>query len=56
VPGSAGHWTVLVFYPADFTFVCPTELRAVAELQDDFRAAGARLIAASTDGYWTHRA
>jgi peroxiredoxin 2/4 len=50
------HWTVLAFYPADFTFVCPTELRAFAELEADFRAAGGRIVAASTDGYWTHRA
>jgi alkyl hydroperoxide reductase subunit AhpC len=38
VPGNAGDWTVLAFYPADFAFVCPTELRAFGELQDDFRA------------------
>jgi peroxiredoxin (alkyl hydroperoxide reductase subunit C) len=56
IPASADDWTVLVFYPADFTFVCPTELRAFAELHDDFRAAGARIVAASTDSYWTHRA
>ena len=56
VPASDSDWTVLVFYPADFTFVCPTELHAFAELEDDFQAAGARVVAASTDGYWTHRA
>jgi len=47
---------VLAFYPADVTFVCPTELRAFAELHDEVCAAGARIVAASTDGYWTHRA
>jgi alkyl hydroperoxide reductase subunit AhpC len=56
IPGSGAEWTVLAFYPADFTFVCPTELRAFAELEDDFRAAGARIVAASTDSYWTHQA
>ena len=51
-----GEWVVLVFYPRDFTFVCPTELRALAELHDEFTAAGAQVIAASTDSYWSHRA
>ena len=49
-------WAVLMFYPRDFTFVCPTELRALAELHDDFEAAGARVLAASTDSFWSHRA
>jgi peroxiredoxin (alkyl hydroperoxide reductase subunit C) len=52
----SGEWVVLVFYPRDFTFVCPTELRVPAELEDDFVAAGAQVIAASTDSYWSHRA
>jgi peroxiredoxin (alkyl hydroperoxide reductase subunit C) len=51
-----GVWTVLVFYPRDFTFVCPTELQGFAELQDDFAAEGATLLAASTDSYYTHKA
>ena len=51
-----GEWVVLMFYPRDFTFVCPTELRALAELEADFFACGARVIAASTDSYWSHRA
>jgi alkyl hydroperoxide reductase subunit AhpC len=51
-----GEWLALFFYPRDFTFVCPTELRSLAELQDDFAAAGAHVIAASTDSYWSHRA
>ena len=51
-----GEWVVLVFYPRDFTFVCPTELRVLAELHDDFAAAGAQIVAASTDSYWSHRA
>ena len=51
-----GEWVVLVFYPRDFTFVCPTELRALAELHEEFAAAGAQIVAASTDSYWSHRA
>jgi alkyl hydroperoxide reductase subunit AhpC len=51
-----GSWVVLFFYPRDFTFVCPTELHAFAELADDFAAEDAVLVAASTDSYWSHRA
>lgn len=51
-----GRWTVLVFYPRDFTFVCPTELVAFADLDSEFAAEGADIVAASTDSYWTHRA
>ena len=56
VPAHDGAWTVLVFYPRDFTFVCPTELHGFAELQDDFAAEGATLLAASADSYYTHKA
>lgn len=49
-------WTVLVFYPADYTFVCPTELADVAELQDAFAKAGATVISVSTDTKYTHLA
>jgi peroxiredoxin (alkyl hydroperoxide reductase subunit C) len=51
-----GEWVALFFYPRDFTFVCPTELRVLAELQDEFADAGAHVLAASTDSYWSHRA
>jgi alkyl hydroperoxide reductase subunit AhpC len=51
-----GERVALFFYPRDFTFVCPTELRALAELHDEFAAAGVHVIAASTDSYWSHRA
>jgi peroxiredoxin len=44
------------FQPADFTFICPIELRALAELEPELRAARATVVAANTDGYWTHRA
>ena len=51
-----GQWVVLFFYPRDFTFVCPTELRAFANLQREFDYEGAVLLAASTDSYWCHKA
>ena len=51
-----GSWIVLFFYPRDFTFVCPTELVAFAELSHEFAAEDAAVVAASTDSYWSHRA
>jgi alkyl hydroperoxide reductase subunit AhpC len=51
-----GSWVVLFFDPRDFTFVCPTELRDFAELHDEFAAADAVVLAASTDSYFGHRA
>jgi len=51
-----GSWLVLFFYPRDFTFVCPTELVAFAELAHEFAAEDAAVVAASTDSYWSHRA
>jgi peroxiredoxin (alkyl hydroperoxide reductase subunit C) len=51
-----GSWVVLFFYPRDFSFVCPTELQAFADLHDDFEAEDAVVLAASTDSYWSHRA
>jgi alkyl hydroperoxide reductase subunit AhpC len=51
-----GSWTVLFFYPRDFTFVCPTELVAFTELAHEFAAEDAAIVAASTDSYWSHRA
>ncbi|MBE3595726.1 MAG: peroxiredoxin [Hydrogenibacillus sp.] len=49
-------WTVLVFYPADFTFVCPTELADFAEHYSAFQALGAEVIGVSTDTVYTHKA
>ena len=51
-----GKWLVLFFYPRDFTFVCPTELQAFADLAPAFAEEHASLIAVSTDSYWSHRA
>ncbi len=49
-------WTVLVFYPADYTFVCPTELADVAQKYDDLTQAGAEVISVSTDTKFVHLA
>lgn len=51
-----GRWLVLVFYPADFTFVCPTEMLAFHEAVDEFHAEEADLIGVSTDGVHCHEA
>lgn len=51
-----GKWVVLVFYPADFTFVCPTELEDIADLYPQFKAAGAEVISVSTDTAFVHKA
>jgi alkyl hydroperoxide reductase subunit AhpC len=53
---AGGSWTVLFFYPRDFTFVCPTELRGFAELEADFALEGAAVVGASTDSWHVHRA
>lgn len=51
-----GKWTVLVFYPADFTFVCPTELEELAKLHPKFQEANAEVISVSCDTVFTHKA
>ena len=56
VGGAAESWTVLFFYPRDFTFLCPAELRGFAELQASFALEGASVVAASTDSWHVHRA
>jgi alkyl hydroperoxide reductase subunit AhpC len=52
----AGRWTVLVFYPADFTFVCPTELADLATQHARLRAAGCEVLGVSTDTKFSHLA
>lgn len=54
--GKNGSWTVLFFYPHDFTFICPTELRAFAAHAADFAKHGCDLVAGSTDSVWSHKA
>ena len=49
-------WLVLVFYPLDFTFVCPTELRAFSDRYREFTAEGAEVLGVSVDSVYTHRA
>ena len=51
-----GKWVVLLFYPADFTFICPTELEEAALLYPEFQKAGAEILSVSTDTVYTHKA
>lgn len=51
-----GKWSVVVFYPADFTFVCPTELGDLAERYAEFQKLGVEIYAVSTDTHFTHKA
>lgn len=51
-----GKWTVLFYYPADFTFVCPTELKDMADAKAKFDQLGVEILAASTDTVYSHRA
>lgn len=52
----AKKWTVLVFYPADFTFVCPTELADLADKHEALKKLGVELISVSTDTKYAHLA
>lgn len=49
-------WSVLFFYPADFTFVCPTELKDLADAEEKFSELWVEILAASTDTVFSHRA
>jgi peroxiredoxin (alkyl hydroperoxide reductase subunit C) len=51
-----GKWVVLFFYPADFTFVCPTELEALADNYGEFQKLGAEVLSVSTDTVFVHKA
>lgn len=51
-----GKWLILLFYPLDFTFVCPTELISFSERLDEFEGVGAEVIGVSTDSVHSHRA
>jgi len=51
-----GKWLVLFFYPLDFTFVCPTELKELAAQYKELQALGAEVMAASVDSVYTHMA
>jgi peroxiredoxin (alkyl hydroperoxide reductase subunit C) len=51
-----GKWSVFFFYPADFTFVCPTELGDMADLYPEFQKLGVEVYSVSTDTHFTHKA
>ena len=51
-----GHWSIVFFYPADFTFVCPTELEDMADLYEEYKKLGVEIYSVSTDTHFTHKA
>ena len=51
-----GKYAIFFFYPADFTFVCPTELEDMAEKYAEFKKLGAEVVSVSTDTKFTHKA
>ena len=51
-----GKWSVFFFYPADFTFVCPTELEDLADKYEDFKKAGCEIYSVSCDTHFVHKA
>ena len=51
-----GKWSVFFFYPADFTFVCPTELGDLADVYPEFQKLGVECYSVSTDTHFTHKA
>ncbi|RXJ60960.1 peroxiredoxin, partial [Halarcobacter anaerophilus] len=50
-----GKWHVVCFYPADFTFVCPTEIAAMNAKYDEFQELGVEILAVSTDTKFSHK-
>ena len=54
--GCKGKWLVLLFYPADFTFICPTELEEAANIYPEFKKLGAEIMSVSTDTVFVHKA
>jgi NADH-dependent peroxiredoxin subunit C len=51
-----GKWSIFFFYPADFTFVCPTELEDMANKYSDFKSANCEIYSVSTDTHFVHKA
>ncbi len=51
-----GKWLLLLFYPADFTFICPTELEEAANHYEEFKKADAEVLSVSTDTVYVHKA
>src|SRR5512133_863372 len=52
----AGKWLLLVFYPGDFTFICPTELRELAAIYPVFQKINVEVVGVSTDSVFVHKA
>lgn len=51
-----GKWLVLFFYPLDFTFVCPTEIKGISDRSGEFTKLGAEILGVSTDSKFSHKA
>ncbi len=51
-----GKWSIFFFYPADFTFVCPTELEDLANKYDEFKKVNCEVYSVSTDSHFVHKA
>lgn len=51
-----GKWLILFFYPADFTFICPTELEEMADLYPEFQKLNCEILSVSTDTTFVHKA
>lgn len=54
--GFKEKWLVLFFYPRDFTFICPTELKGFAAAKDELNKLNTEVVACSTDSEWSHKA
>jgi peroxiredoxin 2/4 len=52
---SKGKWTVLFFYPLDFTFVCPTEIKGFQESFNEFKASNVEILGVSVDSVYSHK-
>ncbi len=51
-----GKWLVFFFYPRDFTFICPTELKGFSQHEAEFQKLNCEVLSASTDSEWSHKA
>ncbi|MCV2883545.1 alkyl hydroperoxide reductase subunit C [Aestuariibacter sp. AA17] len=51
-----GKWSIFLFYPADFTFVCPTELEDMAKIYEELQGLGVEVYSVSTDTHFVHKA
>ena len=51
-----GKWLVLLFYPGDFTFICPTELKEASDMYDELERKGTEVLSISIDSVYVHKA